>query len=283
MSEIEKIRLFDNKQIRTVWVEEEEEWYFSVKDVVTILTDTTNSKDYISKMRRRDEELSKGWGQIVHPLTVQTAGGPQKENCATLEGILRIIQSIPSKKAEPFKVWMASVAAERINQMIDPERSIDQAMADYRRLGYSESWITRRIKTIEIRKGLTDEWKRGGITKEIDFAMLTDLMSKIWSGLTTREYKKHKGLTKENLRDNMTNMELLLNALAEETATEISKERNPQGLTENARIAKEGADVAKAAREDVEKRLGRSVVSSKKAIDYIQSPEELPFEKPDDQ
>ena len=283
MSDIEKIRLFDNQKIRTVWMEEEEEWYFSVKDVVTILTDTINAKDYISKMKRRDEELSKGWGQIVHPLTIQTAGGPQKENCSTLEGVFRIIQSIPSKKAEPFKVWMASVAAERINQMIDPERSIDQAMADYRRLGYSEAWITRRIKTIEIRKGLTDEWKRGGITKEIDFAMLTDLMSKTWSGLTTREYKKHKGLTKENLRDNMTNMELLLNALAEETATEISKERNPQGLTENARIAKEGADVAKAAREDVEKRLGRSVVSSEKAIDHIQSPEELPFEKPDDQ
>lgn len=283
MSEIEKIRLFDNQQIRTVWVEEDEEWYFSVKDVITILTETTNAKDYISKMRRRDEELSKGWGQIVHPLTIQTAGGPQKENCATFKGIFRIIQSIPSKKAEPFKQWMASVAAERINQMIDPEQSIDQAMADYRRLGYSESWITRRIKTIEIRKGLTDEWKRGGITKDIDFAMLTDLMSKTWSGLTTREYKKHKGLTKENLRDNMTNMELLLNALAEETATEISKERNPQGLTENARIAKEGADVAKAARKDVEKRLGRSVVSSEKAIDYIQSPEELPFEKPDEQ
>ena len=283
MSDIEKIRLFDNQKIRTVWMEEEEEWYFSVKDVVTILTDTINAKDYISKMKRRDEELSKGWGQIVHPLTIQTAGGPQKENCSTLEGVFRIIQSIPSKKAEPFKVWMASVAAERINQMIDPERSIDQAMADYRRLGYSEAWITRRIKTIEIRKGLTDEWKRGGITKEIDFAMLTDLMSKTWSGLTTREYKKHKGLTKENLRDNMTNMELLLNALAEETATEISKERNPQGLTENARIAKEGADVAKAAREDVEKRLGRSVVSSEKAIDHIQSPEELPFENPDDQ
>ena len=283
MSDIEKIRLFDNQKIRTVWMEEEEEWYFSVKDVVTILTDTINAKDYISKMKRRDEELSKGWGQIVHPLTIQTAGGPQKENCSTLEGVFRIIQSIPSKKAEPFKQWMASVAAERINQMIDPERSIDQAMADYRRLGYSESWITRRIKTIEIRKGLTDEWKRGGITKDIDFAMLTDLMSKTWSGLTTREYKKHKGLTKENLRDNMTNMELLLNALAEETATEISKERNPQGLTENARIAKEGADVAKAAREDVEKRLGRSVVSSEKAINYIQSPEELPFEKPDEQ
>ena len=147
-------------------------------------------------MRRRDEELSKGWGQIVHPpLTIQTAGGPQKENCATLEGIFRIIQSVPSKKAEPFKQWMSTVAAERIYQMIDPERSIDQAITDYRRLGYSESWITRRIKTIEIRKGLTDEWKRGGVTKEIDFAMLTDLMSKTWSGLTTREYKNYKGLT----------------------------------------------------------------------------------------
>ena len=249
MSEIEKIRLFGNQMIRTIWLEEEEEWYFSVKDVVTILTGTVNAKDYISKMRRRDIELSQGWGQIVHPLTIQTPGGPQKENCADLEGIFRIIQSIPSKKAEPFKRWMAEVAAERIYQMIDPERSIEQAVEDYRRLGYSEAWITRRIKTIEIRKGLTDEWKRGGITKEIDFAFLTDLMSKTWSGLSTREYKRFKGLTKESLRDNMTNMELLLNALAEETATEISKERNPKGISENASIAQEGAEVAKSARE----------------------------------
>jgi hypothetical protein len=198
-----------------------------------------------------------------------------------MQGMFRIIQSIPSKKAEPFKVWMAQVAAERVNQMIDPERSIDQAVADYRRLGYSEAWITRRIKTIEIRKGLTDEWKRGGVTREVDFAFLTDLMSKTWSGLTTREYKKYKGLKKENLRDNMTNMELLLNALAEETATEISKQRNPEGLSENADVAKEGAEVAKTAREEVEKRLGQSVVSPDKAIDYIKSPEELPF--PDEQ
>ena len=249
MSEIEKIRLFGNQMIRTIWLEEEEEWYFSVKDVVTILTGTVNAKDYISKMRRRDIELSQGWGQIVHPLTIQTPGGPQKENCADLEGIFRIIQSIPSKKAEPFKRWMAEVAAERIYQMIDPERSIEQAVEDYRRLGYSEAWITRRIKTIEIRKGLTDEWKRGGITKEVDFAFLTDLMSKTWSGFSTREYKRFKGLTKESLRDNMTNMELLLNALAEETATEISKERNPKGISENASIAQEGAEVAKSARE----------------------------------
>lgn len=198
-----------------------------------------------------------------------------------MEGMFRIIQSIPSKKAEPFKQWMAQVGAERVNQMIDPERSINQAVADYRRLGYSEAWITRRIKTIEIRKGLTDEWKRGGVTREVDFAFLTDLMSKTWSGLTTREYKKYKGLTKENLRDNMTNMELLLNALAEETATEISKQRNPEGLSENAGVAKEGAEVAKATRKEVEKRIGHSVVSPEKAIDYIKSPEELPF--PDEQ
>ena len=283
MSEIEKIRLFDNQMIRTIWLEEEEEWYFSVKDVVTILTGTVNAKDYISKMRRRDDELSQGWGQIVHPLTIQTPGGPQKENCANLEGIFRIIQSIPSKKAEPFKRWMSEVAAERIYQMIDPERSIEQAVEDYRRLGYSEAWITRRIKTIEIRKGLTDEWKRGGITKEIDFAFLTDLMSKTWSGLSTREYKRFKGLTKESLRDNMTNMELLLNALAEETATEISKERNPKGISENASIAREGAEVAKSAREEAEKRIGHSVISPDKAIDHLQSPEELPFNKVDEQ
>ena len=283
MSEIEKIRLFDNQMIRTIWLEEEEEWYFSVKDVVTILTGTVNAKDYISKMRRRDIELSQGWGQIVHPLTIQTPGGPQKENCADLEGIFRIIQSIPSKKAEPFKRWMAEVAAERIYQMIDPERSIEQAVEDYRRLGYSEAWITRRIKTIEIRKGLTDEWKRGGITREVDFAFLTDLMSKTWSGLSTREYKRFKGLTKESLRDNMTNMELLLNALAEETATEISKERNPKGISENASIAQEGAEVAKSAREEAEKRIGHSVISPDKAIDHLQSPEELPFNKVDEQ
>ena len=277
MTDIEKIQLFENQKIRTVWVEDEEKWYFAVKDVVAVLTESSNPKDYISKMRRRDPILSKGWGQIVHPLSIQTEGGPQKENCASLEGMFRIIQSIPSKKAEPFKEWMAQVATERINQMIDPERSIDQAVADYRRLGYSEAWINRRIKTIEIRKGLTDEWKRGGVTKEVDFAFLTDLMSKTWSGMTTKEYKKYKGLTKENLRDNMTNMELLLNALAEETATEISKQRNPKGLVQNAGVAKEGADVAKTARKEVESRVGHSVVSPEKAINHIQPQDELPF------
>ena len=182
----------------------------------TVLTDSHDPKQYVKRMKLRDPELSKGWVQIVPLLSIMTDGGPQRMRCADMQGIFRIIQSIPSKKAEPFKIWMAQVAAERINQAIDPERSIDQAIADYRRLGYSKAWINRRIKSIEIRKGLTDEWKRGGVTKEVDFAFLTDLMSKTWSGMTTREYKKYKGLTKENLRDNMTNMELLLNALAKE-------------------------------------------------------------------
>lgn len=283
MSDIEKIQLFESKKVRTLWVEEEDKWYFVLEDVIGILTESTDPKQYIKRMKLRDPELAKGWVQIVPLLSIQTDGGPQKMRCANLEGMFRIIQSIPSKKAEPFKRWMAQVAAERINQMIDPERSIDQAVADYRRLGYSEAWINQRIKTIEIRKGLTDEWKRGGVTREVDFAFLTDLMSKTWSGLSTKEYKKYKGLTKENLRDNMTNMELLLNALAEETATEISKQRNPEGLSENAGVAKEGAEVAKTTRKEVEKRLGRRVVSSEKAIDHIQSPEELPFPKPDEQ
>lgn len=282
MSDIEKIQLFESKKVRTVWVEEEDKWFFVLEDVIKVLTESTDPKQYVKRMKLRDPELAKGWVQIVPLLTIKTEGGPQKMRCANLEGMLRIIQSIPSKKAEPFKRWMAQVAAERINQMIDPERSIDQAVADYRRLGYSEAWINQRIKTIEIRKGLTDEWKRGGVTKEVDFAFLTDLMSKTWSGLTTKEYKKYKGLTKENLRDNMTNMELLLNALAEQTATEISKQRNPEGLSENAGVAKEGAEVAKTARKEVEKRLGRSVVSQEKAIDSIKSPEELPFPKPDE-
>lgn len=281
MSDLEKIQLFENKKVRTVWVENEEKWYFAVEDVIEVLIESKDPKQYVKRMKLRDPELAKGWVQIVPLLTVMTEGGPQKMRCANLEGMLRIIQSVSSKKAEPFKRWMAQVAAERINQAIDPERSIDQAVADYRRLGYSEAWITRRIKTIEIRKGLTDEWKRGGVTREIDFAFLTDLMSKTWSGLTTREYKKYKGLTKENLRDNMTNMELLLNALAEESATELSKARNPEGLSENASVAKEGAEVAKTAREDFEKRIGHSVVSPEKAIDYIKSAEEIPF--PEDQ
>ena len=280
MGNTEMIQQFEGLKVRTAWNEDEEKWYFSIVDVVKVLTDSADPKQYIKKMRSRDPELNSRWGTICTPTEMVAADGKKYlTQAASAEQIFRIIQSIPSSKAEPFKVWMAQVAAQRIDQAIDPERSIDQAIADYRRLGYSEAWITRRIKTIEIRKGLTDEWKRGGVTKEVDFAFLTDLMSKTWSGLTTKEYKNLKGLTKENLRDNMTNMELLLNALAEESATQLSRERNPEGLVQNAVVAEEGAEVAKTAKEDLEKRLGRSVVTSEKAIDYIQSPEELPFKK----
>ena len=286
MSDLEKIQLFENKKVRTAWDEEKQEWFFSIVDVCGILTeskDYNTARKYWSKLKER--LLAEGNELVTNCLQLKMVspkdGKRYSTDVADMQGMLRIIQSIPSKKAEPIKIWMAQVAAERINQAIDPERSIDQAIADYRRLGYSEAWITRRIKTIEIRKGLTDEWKRGGVTQEVDFAFLTDLMSKTWSGLTTKEYKKYKGLTKENLRDNMTNMELLLNALAEESATELSKARNPEGLSENASIAQEGAEVAKTAREDFEKRIGHSVVSPEKAIDYIKSPEELPF--PDEQ
>ena len=284
MSDIEKTRLFEGRKVRTVWDEEKQEWFFSVLDVIAALTDSKAPTDYFKKMRKRENSLAEYVGTNCPQVEMMTPTGKRRK---TLSGemhvILRIVQSIPSKKAEPFKIWMAQVAAERVNQMVDPERSIDQAIADYRRLGYSEAWITRRIKTIEIRKGLTDEWKRGGVTKEVDFALLTDLMSKTWSGMSTREYKNYKGLTKENLRDNMTNMELLLNALAEEAATQLSKERNPEGLRENAGVAVEGAEVAKNAREDFEARLGHSVVSPEKALDHIQSPEELPFPNPDEQ
>jgi len=288
MSDIEKIQLFESKKIRTAWDDEKQEWYFSIVDVCGVLTESKDydtARKYWSKLKER--LIAEGSELVTNCLQLKMVspkdGKRYNTDVSDMQGMFRIIQSIPSKKAEPIKVWMAQVAAERINQAIDPERSIDQAIADYRRLGYSEAWINQRIKTIEIRKGLTDEWKRGRVTKEVDFAFLTDLMSKTWSGMTTREYKRYKGLTKENLRDNMTNMELLLNALAEETATEISKQRDPEGLIENAGIAKEGAEVAKSARKEVEKRLGRSVVSPEKAIDHIQSPEELPFSKPDEQ
>jgi len=288
MSDIEKIQLFESKKIRTAWDDEKQEWYFSIVDVCGVLTESKDydtARKYWSKLKER--LIAEGSELVTNCLQLKMVspkdGKRYNTDVSDMQGMFRIIQSIPSKKAEPIKVWMAQVAAERINQAIDPERSIDQAIADYRRLGYSEAWINQRIKTIEIRKGLTDEWKRGRVTKEVDFAFLTDLMSKTWSGMTTREYKRYKGLTKETLRDNMTNMELLLNALAEETATEISKQRDPEGLIENAGIAKEGAEVAKSARKEVEKRLGRSVVSPEKAIDHIQSPEELPFSKPDEQ
>ena len=282
-----QLQIFEGFKVRAVWDDDAQEWFFSVVDVVAVLTeqpDYSKSRKYWNKLKQRLVEEGYELVTNCHQLKLVSPkdGKRYLTDVAEMKGMFRIIQSSPSPKAEPFKQWMAQVAAQRIDQMLDPELSIDQAVADYRRLGYSESWINQRLKTIEIRKGLTDEWKRGGVTEAIDFATLTDLMSKTWSGMTTREYKRHKGLTKESLRDNMTNMELLLNALAEETATQLSKERNPDGLIENAAVAKEGAEVARDARENVEKRLGRSVISSERAIDHTNPSDSLSLNEPGD-
>ena len=269
MTKKQALQLFEQRKVRTVWDDQEEKWYFSVSDVVEVLTDSKNPTDYIKKMRKRDPMLAEGWGQIVTPLAVQTAGGKQKTNFATMEGIFRIIQSIPSPKAEPFKQWMAQVASQRIDQMQDPELSIDQAIVDYKRLGYSDAWINQRIKSIEVRKELTDEWKRTGVEEGLEYASLTDIITREWSGFSTKQYKQFKGLKKENLRDNMTNLEIALNILAEASATELSKQRDPKGFRQQTQVAKDGGSVAKAARNQLENKLGHSIISSAKASDYL--------------
>ena len=278
MAQHEIIKLFENLQIRTVWDDKDEKYFFSVIDIIKVLTGSENPRRYWSDLKRKlSAEGSQLYENIVQLKLSSSDGKKYLTDVADVEQVMRIIQSIPSKKAEPFKQWLAQTGAERLRQMQDPERSIEQMVRDYRRMGYSENWINQRIKTIEIRKGLTDEWKRGGVQEGREYARLTDLMSKIWSGMTTAEYKQYKGLTGENLRDNMTNMELLLNALAEQTATDISRERNPQGLAQNAYVAKDGAEVARNARADIEHRLGHSVISQQKAIDHIKPLDELPL------
>ena len=272
MTKKQEIKIFEDKKVRTVWDSETEQWYFCVVDVVEVLTDSKNPTDYIKKMKKRDPSLAEGWGQIVTTLSVQTAGGKQRVNCATQQGLFRIIQSIPSHKAEPFKIWMAQVASQRLDQMQDPELSIEQAIADYKRLGYSDKWINSRVKGIEVRKELTDEWDRAGVKQGQQYALLTDIITREWSGMTTRQYKQHKGLKKENLRDNMTNVELALNMLAEASTTEISKQKNPRGFAESAKIAKEGGSVAKVARKKLESKTGKSAISSSKASDYLLPP-----------
>ena len=272
MTKQQEIQIFDSKNVRTVWDSDTEQWYFCVVDVVKVLTDSPNPTDYIKKMKKRDYALAEGWGHFVTPLSIQTPGGKQRVNCATQEGLFRIIQSIPSPKAEPFKLWMAQIASQRLDQMQDPELTIDQAIADYKRLGYSDKWINSRIKCIEVRKELTDEWERCGVQQGQQYASLTDIITKEWSGMTTRQYKDHKGLNKENLRDNMTNVELALNMLAEASTTEISKQKNPKGYQQSTKIAKEGGSVAKVARKQLESKTGTSAISSNKASDYLISP-----------
>jgi prophage antirepressor-like protein len=269
MTQHNKIQLFEEKKVRALWDDEQEKWYFSVVDVVEVLTDSVNPTDYIKKMRKRDPMLAEGWGQIVTPLAVDTVGGKQKTNFATMEGVLRIIQSIPSPKAEPFKQWMAQVAAQRLDQMQDPELSIEQAMMDYKRLGYSDAWINQRLKSIEIRKDLTDEWKRRGLKEGVQFATLTDIIYSTWSGMTAKEYKQFKGLKKENLRDNMTNRELVLNMLAELSTRDISESQNPETFAEHADVARQGGEIAFNARMELETKTGKAVVTSLNATEAM--------------
>lgn len=264
------IKLFGEKNIRTVWDDKEAKWYFSIVDVVEVLTDSADPKQYIKKMRKRDPQLDSNWGTICTLVQMKGADGKKrKQMAADTKGMFRLIQSIPSPKAEPFKQWMAQVASTRVDQMQDPELDIQQAIADYKRLGYSDNWINQRIKSIEVRKELTDEWKRTGVKEGLEYASLTDIITKEWSGMTTKQYKQHKGLEKENLRDNMTNLEMAFNILAEASATELSKQRNPQGYSQQKGVAKDGGSVAKVAREKLESQLGHSIISSAKAGDYL--------------
>jgi len=270
MSNESLIQAFEGVNVRIVWDEEQQEYYFSVADIVQILTESVNPRDYIKKMLKRDPELKSKWGTICPPVQMLAPDGKRrKTQAATMEGILRIIQSIPSKKAEPIKQWLAEVGSQRVDQMIDPELTFQMAVDDYRRQGYSDRWINERMRSIEMRKELTDEWHRSGIHEAKDFAILTNVLTKAWSGMTTGEYKRYKGLTKQNLRDNMTNIELALNTLAEVATTEYSRQSNPQTMAESQRIAQEGGDVARNARQTMERRLGRSVVTSQKASDYL--------------
>lgn len=264
------IKLFGEKNIRTVWDDKEEKWYFSIVDVVEVLTDSADPKQYIKKMRKRDPQLDSNWGTICTLVQMKGADGKKrKQMAADTKGMFRLIQSIPSPKAEPFKQWMAQVASTRVDQMQDPELDIQQAITDYKRLGYSDNWINQRIKSIEVRKELTDEWKRTGVKEGLEYASLTDIITKEWSGMTTKQYKQHKGLKKENLRDNMTNLEMAFNILAEASATELSKQRDPQGYSQQKGVAKDGGSVAKVAREKLESQLGHSIISSAKASDYL--------------
>ena len=262
MTNKSEIKLFEERQVRTVWNEEEEQWYFSIVDVVAVLTDSADPKQYIKKMKSRDESLNSNWGTIctLVPL-VSEDGKKHKEMASTTEGIFRLIQSIPSLKAEPFKLWMAQVASQRLDQLADPELSIHQALEDYKRLGYSDNWINQRLKSIEIRKDLTDQWKQHHVQEGVQYATLTDIIYQAWAGRTAKQYKQLKGLKKENLRDNMTNEEFVLNMLAELSTTSITKAKDPQTLEDNMQCAADGGNVARVAREELEAKTGKSVVS----------------------
>ena len=275
MTKKEALQLFEEKKIRSVWDDKEEKWYFSIVDVCAVLTeqpDAEHARNYWKVLKHR---LIKEGNQTVttcNRLKLRAADGKLRlTDVADTEQLFRLIQSVPSPKAEPFKLWMAQVASTRLEQMQDPEKNIDQAVMDYKRLGYSDAWINQRIKYIEIRKELTDEWARTGVQQGMQYASLTDIITREWSGMSTKQYKQFKGLKKESLRDNMTNMEIALNMLAEASATELSKQRDPKGFSQQKQIAKDGGSVAKVARNQLEKKLGHGVITSAKASDYLPS------------
>ena len=282
MTQKHQIQLFEEKKVRTVWDDKEEKWYFSIVDVCAVLTESKDPQTYWRVLKNRLKKEGNETVTNCNGLKMQAADGKMRmTDVADTEQLFRLIQSIPSPKAEPLKQWMAEVAAKRIDQMQDPELNFEQAYADYRRLGYSEKWINQRLKSIEVRKELTDEWDRAGVKEGAQYASLTDIITKAWSGKTTRQYKNFKGLKKENLRDNMTNIELALNILAEASTTEISKAHNPKGFQQSAKIAKEGGKIAGDARKKLEAQVGHSVISPTKAADYlppVEGAETLPDE-----
>jgi len=260
------LKIFQEQSVRTHWDEEQEKWFFSVQDVVQILTDSKDVKQYIKRVKSRDSELNNNWGTICTLVEMMASDGKMRKiQASDTEGLFRIIQSIPSPKAEPFKRWLAKVGADRIEETENPELAFDRAMETYLKKGYSKEWINQRLKSIEVRKELTDEWDDKGVKKGLEYAILTNELTKAWAGLEVKDYKKLKGLKQENLRDNMSNLELVLNMLAEASTTEISKEKNPKNFKENKVVAKKGGDVAKAARLKLESTTGKKVVTKQNA------------------
>lgn len=286
MTKKETLKLFEERKVRTVWDDEKEKWYFSIVDVVSVLTDSVDATAYWRKLKQRLKEEGNETVTNCHGLKMKATDGKMRlTDVADTEQLLRIIQSIPSPKAEPFKQWMAHVASERLDQMQDPELSIEQTMMDYKRLGYSDNWINQRLKSIEIRKDLTDQWKLHNVEEGVQYATLTDIIYQQWTGKSAKEYKQFKGLKKENLRDNMTNEELVLNMLAELSTTSITKAKNPQTLGENMQCAADGGDVARVAREQLEQKTGREVVTPLSAKRFFegQKPEDLLENKENDE
>lgn len=266
------IKLFGDDKIRAIWDDDQEKWYFSIVDVIAVLTESPNPQTYWRVLKKRLKDEGNETVTNCNALKMRAADGKMRlTDVADTEQLLRIIQSVPSPKAEPFKMWLAKVGADRLDQMQDPELSIQQAMIDYKRLGYSDNWINQRLKSIEIRKDLTDQWKLHNVEEGVQFASLTDIIYQAWAGRTTKEYKQYKGLKKENLRDNMTNEELILNMLAELSTTSITKAKNPQTLDENKQCAKEGGNVARVAKEELESKTGRQVVSPLSAKRFFEA------------